>query len=453
MKKFKVLAFAFILCLTFNAGNVNAATINVSPTDNLSDKITNAEAGDELILADGTYDGDITLDKEITIKGTTKDSSIINGQVNIASDDAMVTLQNLTITKMGMDTAGVKLTGTSRVTLDNVIVKYANINGNDYGHTDYFTGVWLTKTANGSTVTVNNSDIYAKYGIWVYGEENEININNSNLNGWAALDISNGASAVTKALNNNVTISGSTLTGFATLTGSYNYYGTIVIGGQNGLNLTIDNSTIANGFQVQNVQDLIVFADSYLASENVSIEITSSELNNTDKTTDSSVINYGTKETDQSNNTLVMLDTTVNSENGQIYKTPTGYVTFTVDILGVKSTVTIPQGSSLTEEEINELKNIDLESLGLTNYELIGYYEDEFFTQEFDFRRSFDENTTMYVQVMEIEETVPVEPVEEIDNIENPETSDGILTYVIIAVIGTLGIAGTTFWLKLRKTN
>ncbi len=44
-------------------------------------------------------------------------------------------------------------------------------------------------------------------------------------------------------------------------------------------------------------------------------------------------------------------------------------------------------------------------------------------------------------------------PTDTTEAVENPETSDGILTYVIIAVIGTLGIAGTTFWLKLRKTN
>ena len=44
-------------------------------------------------------------------------------------------------------------------------------------------------------------------------------------------------------------------------------------------------------------------------------------------------------------------------------------------------------------------------------------------------------------------------PTDTTETVENPETSDGILTYVIIAVIGILGVAGTTFWLKLRKTN
>ena len=234
MKKklmFFIAVFVMSLCL---APNVFAEDISVSPSDSLADKIASAAPGDTLILADGTYTGDITIDKALTIKGTSKDATIIDGQVNVASNGAVVNLETLTITKKGMDSAGVKLTGTSNVVITDALIQYANIVGDNYGNSDYFTGIWLTKTADGSTVTINNSEVKAKYGIWVHGQSNEVTVTDSILTGWAPLDISNGTTADTLALGNSVSINGSTLTG-AAVSGPTNAYGTVVIGGQDGL--------------------------------------------------------------------------------------------------------------------------------------------------------------------------------------------------------------------------
>lgn len=200
--------------------NVSAATINVSSGESLSDKVTQASPGDVLVLEDGTYTGDITIDKALTIKGTSKENTIINGQINIASNNALVSLESLTIEKQGSDTAGVKLTGTSNVTISDALIQYANIVGDDYGNNDYFTGIWLSKSANGSTLTVNNSEIKAKYAIWVHGQENNVTVNSSSITGWAALDISNSPKPQSSlAANNVVTVNGSTLLGVATSTG------------------------------------------------------------------------------------------------------------------------------------------------------------------------------------------------------------------------------------------
>ena len=454
MKKklmFFIAVFVMSLCL---APNVFAEDISVSPSDSLKDKIANAAAGDTLILADGTYTGDITIDKALTIKGTSKDATIIDGQVNVASNGAVVNLETLTITKKGMDSAGVKLTGTSNVVITDALIQYANIVGDNYGNSDYFTGIWLTKTADGSTLALNNSEVRAKYGIWVHGQSNEVTVTDSILTGWAPLDISNGNTADTLALGNSVSINGSTLTG-AAVSGPTNAYGTVVIGGQDGLNLTVNNSTITNKFTSQNTQDLILYADAYLASQNVSIEIIASKLINTDTTDDSSVVRYGTAEVSANDNTLVMIDTTIDSENGQVYATPTGYVTLTVDILGVTSTMTIPAGSALTAEEVEMLKNLDLESLGLTGYELVGYYADADFTKEFDFEQTFDADTTMYVKVQEKAEEVPTEPVETPEDpeadVENPDTSD--MNVIAVGAMMVVAIVGLGYTVKKRKFN
>ncbi len=420
--------------------NVSAATINVSSGESLSDKVTQASPGDVLVLEDGTYTGDITIDKALTIKGTSKENTIINGQINIASNNALVSLESLTIEKQGSDTAGVKLTGTSNVTISDALIQYANIVGDDYGNNDYFTGIWLSKSANGSTLTVNNSEIKAKYAIWVHGQENNVTVNSSSITGWAALDISNSPKPQSSlAANNVVTVNGSTLLGVATSTGPSNGYGTIVIGGQDSLQLTINNSTVTNKFVVSQMQDLIHFGDAYEDSQNVNIEINSSKLINTDTTTNSSVINYITEGVSANENIVVMSDTTIESANGKVYSTANNYVTVTIDILGVTSTITIPVGSIIPEEALN---------FELDGYTFEGWYTDENFENTFDTASEVNDDITLFAKLTEIVVDNPITSEEPTEQIENPNTADSILLYVILGLTTASGAFVT--YRKLR---
>ena len=81
-------------------------SIHVSPSDNLQTKLNAANAGDTLILADGTYQGSgrnvLEISKDITIRAQNFGQAILDGQnarrvIYIAS--GTVTLEGLDITR------------------------------------------------------------------------------------------------------------------------------------------------------------------------------------------------------------------------------------------------------------------------------------------------------------------------------------------------------------------
>ena len=230
---------AFIMVMLVCTMNVSAAEINVANTDDLSQKLAESVAGDTLILADGTYTTDLTIDKNITIKGTSVDGTIINGSVVLNTEGIEVTLDTLTVT----DSATIiDVKATSTLNVNNAKVIYAGYDGTFAKNSS--DGIWLEKTANGSTVNVVGSTIVAKYAIWVYGEENKVSIDDSTINGWAAIDITNGNTSDTTAKNNNVIVNNSNIIGTNVYSGSTDAYGVIVIGGQSNLTLEINESTV-----------------------------------------------------------------------------------------------------------------------------------------------------------------------------------------------------------------
>ena len=84
------------------------ATVNVSPSDNLQTKLTNAGAGDTLNLADGTYTGSgnnvnvLEISKDITIRAQNSGQAILDGENArrvIVITSGTVTLEGLNITR------------------------------------------------------------------------------------------------------------------------------------------------------------------------------------------------------------------------------------------------------------------------------------------------------------------------------------------------------------------
>lgn len=84
--KTKTLLILFFYCLIFN---VSAAIITVVNGDNLQTKINAATAGDILIVGPGTYTGDITVNKKLTLLGpgyfrsSGGDATLTGGYVDI----------------------------------------------------------------------------------------------------------------------------------------------------------------------------------------------------------------------------------------------------------------------------------------------------------------------------------------------------------------------------------
>ena len=448
---------AFIMVMLVCTMNVSAAEINVANTDDLSQKLAESVAGDTLILADGTYTTDLTIDKNITIKGTSVDGTIINGSVVLNTEGIEVTLDTLTVT----DSATIiDVKATSTLNVNNAKVIYAGYDGTFAKNSS--DGIWLEKTANGSTVNVVGSTIVAKYAIWVYGEENKVSIDDSTINGWAAIDITNGNTSDTTAKNNNVIVNNSNIIGTNVYSGSTDAYGVIVIGGQSNLILEINESTVKNEFTVgNNSLDVILFSGAYQTSEETEISIVNSELINNDTTTNSAVISYDTEEIQNAQNVVTLYETKITSENDLIYDVTGDYITFTVDLMGVKTSTTIPANSTIPEEAL-ELGNIE-------GYNFEGWYLDTDFKIPFDPSVALNADTTIYAKLTEIveepttptdpveEPTTPTDPVEEPTEpsepvIENPSTLDNINVFMALGAISVIGLAVAIVVLK-KKHN
>ena len=444
IKKGLLSLVAFVMIMLVATMSVSAEEISVANTDDLAQKLADAAAGDTLILADGTYSTDLTVDKDITIKGTSTDGTIINGSVILNTEGIEVTLDTLTVT----DSATIiDVKATSTLNVNNAKVIYAGYNGTFAANNS--DGIWLEKTANGSTVNVVGSTVVAKYAIWVYGEENKVSIDDSTINGWAAIDISNGNSSDTTAKNNSVTVNNSDIIGTNVYNGPTDAYGVIVVGGQSNLTLEITESTVKNEFTVgNNSLDVILFSGAYQTSEETEISIVNSELINNDTTTNSAVISYDTEEIQNGANIVTLYETTVTSENDLVYDMTGDYITFTVDLLGVQSSTPLPTNSVIPEDALDP-GNIE-------GYTFEGWYLDADFTIPFDPSVALDADTTIYAKLTEIveEPEEPTDPVEEPTpsepDIENPSTSDNIGAFMILGALSVIGLTVATIVLKKK---
>ena len=448
IKKGLLSLVAFVMIMLVATMSVSAEEISVANTDDLAQKLADVAAGDTLILADGTYSTDLTVDKDITIKGTSTDGTIINGSVILNTEGIEVILDTLTVTDSGTI---IDVKATSTLNVNNAKVIYAGYDGTFAKNSS--DGIWLEKTANGSTVNVVGSTVVAKYAIWVYGEENKVSIDDSTINGWAAIDITNGNTSDTTAKNNSVTVNNSDIIGTNVYNGPTDAYGVIVVGGQSNLTLEITKSTVKNEFTVgNNSLDVILFSGAYQTSEETEISIVNSELINNDTTTNSAVISYDTEEIQNGANIVTLYETTVTSENDLVYDMTGDYITFTVDLLGVQSSTPLPNNSVIPENALDP-GNIE-------GYTFEGWYLDADFTIPFDSSVALDADTTIYAKLTEIvEEPVeePTDPVEEPTepsepDIENPSTSDNVGAFMILGAISVIGLTVATVVLK-KKHN
>ena len=94
-----ILITAFFIVLT----SVSASTLNISPGQSIQTAINNANAGDTIVLASGTYNEyGITINKNITVQGSSSDPSIIDGggsgRVINVNSGVIATISSVTIT-------------------------------------------------------------------------------------------------------------------------------------------------------------------------------------------------------------------------------------------------------------------------------------------------------------------------------------------------------------------
>lgn len=402
---------------------INAAEINVSNGESLADKIATANAGDVLILESGTYTGNFTIDKALTIKGADQENTIINGNVTVSAD---ATIQNIKIN--AATGSAITVTGAFNLETNNATFLAPSD-----------TGIWLTTNADNAKLTADNVTIDAKYGVWVRGANQTVYISNSNIKGYAALDISGGKDPIKE--NNNITVTNSILTGvnnYQTIVNS-NEYGTIVIGNQKDANLIISNSTITNEVASESNKGneetlLLVNSGSYAANQNCTVSINDSELINTDTIHGSAIYNFGNIA--ENGFSFNANNVTVTSANDIIFAKDNSqdiaYVTFIIDdTMTIKSTTV---GSTI--EQINgDIKE---------GFTFLGWYTND--NEKFDFNNLIETDMTLTAKYEAIENEQETPIINE--DIENPNTSDNILLYIILG----LTTAGGTFvsYRKLR---
>ena len=443
MKKAKLLVLS-IMCLglLLVPQLVNAKEITVENTDKIQDIINDeaTEAGDVLLLQDGTYQGDLTINKDLTLKGSDPTKVIIEGGVTISGN---VTLENVTVEaaqEQLVDIAG-KENGTVNIT--NCNIRYKDyVENEDYGKAYWTYGIRLNKTANGTTLNVTNSKIDAQYAIWVHGEKNNVTIDQSEVTGWAALDISNGSSAKETANDNVVSVTNSKLIGISyQAVNPTNGYGTIVIGGQTGLELLIQDSEVSNAITTANPLNLIMFGDAYLASSKVTIAIDNSKLINNDKSGNSYVYNYGTEEMASpvsENMIMTTPTTTITAEEGTINAEVAGYINLTLTTFDGSAIMKVPTGLVMPQPED---PNVD-------GYTFDGWYQDADYKTVFDFTQPLNQDTTIYAKYTKIEETPTPEPTPGQGEEENPSTSD--INMPVLLSIGGLSLVGFVITVKKR---
>lgn len=403
---------------------VSAKEIEVQNTDSISTVIASSttEDGDVLVLADGTYTESFTIDKDLTLKGSSAENVIIDGKIVISAD---VMLDNITVKGAESEIIDIAGNENGNVSISNCVIQFKNLTENDYGKANWVSGVRLSKTANGTKLSIIDTKISAQYAVWVNGEENTLYMEGSTITGWAALDISNGTSATTQANNNTIAITDSTLTGISyNAESESNAYGTIVIGGQSALTLAIENSTIQNKFITQNAQDLIVFGDAYLPSKDVVVLIAGSSLINNDTQANSYVYNWGTTDNslEEANNAIALAaDVEVTSPDGQVNAQIPDYVDLTVSVNGEVMFGKFPAGEVLDRLEDPEAAD---------GYTFDNWYADPDGNTPFDFTQTIDENTTIYALFTENQTDLP----------DNPQTGDNLYFLISMAVLSFTGL-------------
>ena len=427
-KKYLGVLLGFALLFSLNA-KVSATT--VAEGEKISDKL--AEAEDNIIEVEANEITDnITVNKTMTIKGN--GHTVLTGTITVEGD-VTLTLEDITVMSLDGSARIINLTDGADLTVKNSEIYYKDKNAEDFGSDSV--GIY---TSGNSTITLDSTTIYAKYGIWAKGANNEITIeNDSDINGYAALDVSNRTSGdVVKG--NKVTIKDSTLTGHNIYPPEYGSYGTIVIGSQEGLELSIVGSTITNSVTKDSKEDLILISESYKASTDSRIEIVNSTLTNTD---DSSVI-YNLGPADVVSSNIVAQENT--TTEGEVY--PTDGESIYVTIVTEDGDVVVV----FEKDNINESLKAFLDEMSKIieeDFVFEGYFADEKYANSFDTEEEITENIKIYMKVS----LKKVENNTTSEETEVPNTFDGITSYVVIAIISAIMVFSFGYVLKKKFDN
>ena len=143
--------------VAFADGSTPSVTMNGIPYDSIADALAVADAGNTITLGKGTYNGNITLNKGVSLQGAGVDETIINGSVHYdgfttATDDLDLTVSGMTIQSPAGNT-----TDQQAIHLANHgTVANANLSVSDVKIVDFLFGVGVNSGASNCTLNVTN---------------------------------------------------------------------------------------------------------------------------------------------------------------------------------------------------------------------------------------------------------------------------------------------------------
>jgi parallel beta-helix repeat protein len=182
---------AALLCIIFSCtGTVLATEILVGEhlgNSTITAALANATNGDIIIVSDGTYNENIDVNKEVTIRSqngsantTIHAASTSNHVFHITADN--VTISGLNVTGATTNSAGIFLDSSSNSTLTN-----NNVSANFYGiyldsssnntltsnnASDNAYGIYLASSSSNNTLASNNANDNSESGIYLYSSSN-----------------------------------------------------------------------------------------------------------------------------------------------------------------------------------------------------------------------------------------------------------------------------------------
>lgn len=341
---------------------------------------------------------------------TATNEETLNNAIQSAESGSTIEIQNnITLTK--------PITVTKEITID----------GNGYtiaGSTE-----WTSTSGNQTMFTASSSN--AKLTL------KDIDLNNGPKYGVQAYEAG-------KVILNNVGITG------------FKYGGILVNGGyveiidlHLGYNGTVANNGIEidQGTSVKNTPTLVM--NGTLTSDSTENVIRPAEngyltefiISNTESTLNKVVI-AGDKVVLTDENDKVISETTIPEKVTPNVDESAKKVIITL-INGEKTNrITVNEGETITKEQLDEYITIE------EGYEVVGYFTDKDYKNEFDFKTKLDKDIIIYVKIEKIEETVPeTNPEQEKDDV--PKT--GVENYFSLAILSI--IISTAGIIYIRKKN
>ena len=162
-------------------------------------------------------------------------------------------------------------------------------------------------------------------------------------------------------------------------------------------------------------------------------------VENTD-TTINKILGSGNKVviTDENNNIIFESNSTDKAQFSGDPFVPN--VTITINIMEKNITIEVPQGTTLTKEQLQQ--KINLQNLGLTDYTVDGLYTDKDFKSEYDYTKPFTDNTLLFAKVSQSKTEDP-------EKDTSPKT--GIEDHIQIAVLVLISSVLSTVALKRKE--